>query len=78
MSTNNDDLRSVVRDSAANATELMGFISSRTDNPVLAMASLMLACSVFARSIGMDRADYLEGTGAAFDSLQEATHHATH
>ena len=78
MSTANNDPRSVVRDSATNATDLITFIVSRADNPVLAMASLMLACSVFARSIGMGRADYLEGTGAAFDSLEEATHHATH
>jgi hypothetical protein len=68
----------VVRDSASNATEVLAYITSRTDNPLLAMTSLMLAAAVFAKSIGMTRKAFLDGSAAAFDSLVEDTPHATH
>jgi hypothetical protein len=73
-----EELRAVVRDSADNATELLSYVTSRTDNPLLAMTSLMLAAAVFAKSIGMERDALLEGSAAAFDSLVEDTPHATH
>ena len=80
MSVNdiNEEVRAVVRDSAANATELLAYLTGRTDDPLLAMTSLMLASAVLSRSIGMDRGSFLEGTAAAFDSLVEDTPHATH
>tara|TARA_R110000868_G_scaffold233488_5_gene487213 strand:- start:1344 stop:1586 length:243 start_codon:yes stop_codon:yes gene_type:complete len=74
----NEELRAVIRDSADNATEVLAYVTSRTDNPLLAMTSLMLSSAVFAKSIGMTREAFLEGTAAAFDSLVEDTPHATH
>ena len=78
MNIDDEEIRAVVRDSAANATEVLAFITSQTDSPMLAMTSLMLSSAVFARSIGMTREAFLEGTAAAFDSLEEATPYATH
>ena len=78
MNIDDEEIRAVVRDSAANATEVLAFITSQTDSPMLAMTSLMLSSAVFARSIGMAREAFLEGTAAAFDSLEEATPYATH
>jgi hypothetical protein len=78
MSTNDEELKSVVRDSATNATDMLAYIATRTDQPLLAMTSLMLASAVFAKSIGMTRESFLEGSAAAFDSLVEDTPHATH
>jgi hypothetical protein len=46
--------------------------------PFEAMVATMLAVSVMAKCIGMPRETLQEGVGAAFDSLQEATPHATH
>jgi hypothetical protein len=46
--------------------------------PFEAMVATMLAVSVMAKCIDMPRQTLLEGVGAAFDSLQEATQHATH
>jgi hypothetical protein len=46
--------------------------------PFEAMVATMLAVSVMAKCIDMPRQTLLEGVGAAFDSLQEATPHATH
>jgi hypothetical protein len=73
-----EELRAVVRDSATNATEVLAFATSLTDSPLLAMTTLMLASDVFAKSIGMTREAFLEGTAAAFDSLVEDTPYATH
>jgi hypothetical protein len=73
-----EELKDVVRDSASNATEVLAYVTSRTDNPLLAMTSLMLSSAVFAKSIGMTRDAFLEGSAAAFDSLVEDTPHATH
>jgi len=73
-----EELRAVVRDSASNATDLLAHVTSRTDNPLLAMTSLMLASAVFGKSIDMTREAVLEGTAAAFDSLVEGTPHAPH
>ena len=78
MNINDEEIRAVVRDSATNATDVLAFITSQTDNPMLAMTSLMLASAVFAKSIGMAREGFLEGIAAAFDSLMEATPHAAH
>ena len=46
--------------------------------PFDAMVVTMLAVSVLAKSIGMPREILQEGIGAAYDSLVEATPHATH
>lgn len=73
-----EDIRAVVRDSADNATELLAYITSKTDNPMLAMTTLMLSSAIFAKSMDLPRAALLEGTAAAFDSVEEATPHATH
>lgn len=73
-----EDLRAVVRDSATHATDLLRHITQETDNPLLAMTSLMLASAVFAKSIDMPREAFLEGSTAAFDSLVEGSPHATH
>ena len=50
----------------------------RDQEPFEAIVVTMLAVSVMAKAIGMPRETLLEGTGAAFDSLVEATPHATH
>lgn len=77
MSVNDDEIRSVVHESAANATEVLTHISTLTRDPVLALASLMLATAVLARSMGMPWEDLLEGATAAFNSVEEdGTHHA--
>jgi hypothetical protein len=47
-------------------------------DPFDAMLTTMLALAVLAKSVGMPRQTLLEGVGAAFDSLSEATSHATH
>jgi hypothetical protein len=78
MSVNDDELRAVVRESSDNAGEILVFVSSCTDSPLLGMTSLMLASAVFAKSMGLPRQSLLDGTAAAFDSLQEATPYATH
>ena len=80
MSVNDIDneIRAVVRDSADLATELLGYLTGKSDSPMLAMTALMLASAVLAKSIGLPREAFLEGTEAAFLSLEEATHHATH
>ena len=73
-----DDIKSLVRESAANATDLLAYASNLTNDPVLVMTSLMLSSAVFARSMGMDRSHFLEGATAAFNSVEEGTPHATH
>jgi hypothetical protein len=78
MSVLDDEIRAVVRDSANMATDLLAHLSGKADNPMLAMTTLMLASAVLARSIGLPREAFLEGTQAAFMSLEEATRHATH
>ena len=80
MSVNNidDEIRAVVRDSADLSTDLLAYLTAQTDNPMLAMTTLMLSSAVLAKSIDLPRVSLLEGTGAAFDSLEEATPHATH
>jgi hypothetical protein len=47
-------------------------------DPFDAMVTTLLAVSVLAKSLGMPRETLLEGAGAAFDSLVEATQHAAH
>lgn len=78
MSVLDDETRAVVRDSADLATELLGHLTRQTEDPLLALTTLMLSSAVMARSIGLPRQDFLEGMAAAFNSLEEATHHATH
>jgi len=73
-----EEVRAVVRDSADLATDLLVSLTSKADNPMLAMTTLMLASAVMAKSMALPRAALLEGTGAAFDSLEEATPHVTH
>lgn len=78
MSVLDDEVRAVVRDSSDLATDLLAYLTAKTDNPMLAMTTLMLSSAVLAKSIDLPRQALLEGTGAAFDSLEEATPHATH
>jgi hypothetical protein len=78
MSVLDDEVRAVVRDSADLAPDLLAHLTSKTDNPMLAMTTLMLSSAVLAKSIGLPREAFMEGTGAAFDSLEEGTQHATH
>jgi hypothetical protein len=47
-------------------------------DPLEALVSTMLAVAVMAKCIDMPRQTLQDGVGAAFDSLQEATQHATH
>jgi hypothetical protein len=47
-------------------------------DPFDALITTMLALAVLAKSLGMPRETLLEGAGAAFDSLVEATQHAAH
>jgi hypothetical protein len=80
MSVNdiNEEVRAVVRDSADLATDLLGFLTGKTDNPMLAMTTLMLSSAVMARSMGLPREAFLGGTEAAFLSLEEGSQHVTH
>jgi hypothetical protein len=80
MSVNdiNEEVRAVVRDSADLATDLLGFLTGKTANPMLAMTTLMLSSAVMARSMGLPREAFLEGTEAAFLSLEEGSQHVTH
>lgn len=73
-----EETRAVVRDSADLSTDLLAYLTDKTDNPMLAMTTLMLSSAVMARSIGLPREAFMEGTAAAFDSLVEDTPHATH
>jgi hypothetical protein len=50
----------------------------RDQEPFEAIVVTMLATAVMAKCIDMPRETLLEGVGAAFDSLVEATSHATH
>lgn len=77
MSANDDDIQDIVHESAANATEILTHVSTLTPDPLMALASLMLATSVLARSIGMPWEDLLEGATAAFNSVDEdGSYHA--
>jgi hypothetical protein len=57
MSVNdiNEEVRAVVRDSADLSTDLLAYLTDKTDNPMLAMTTLMLSSAVMARSIGLPR-----------------------
>jgi hypothetical protein len=50
----------------------------RDQEPFEAIVVTMLAVAVMAKALDMPRETLLEGVGAAFDSLVEATRHATH
>jgi hypothetical protein len=71
MSVNDNDIQTIVHESAANATEILTHVSGLTPDPVMALASLMLATAVLARSMGMPWEDLLEGATAAFNSVDE-------
>jgi hypothetical protein len=71
------DMNALVARSSDRAQALL--ISLMEDQePFEAMVATMLAVSVMAKCIDMPRETLLEGVGAAFDSLVEATRHATH
>ena len=80
MSVNDidEEVRAVVRDSADLATDLLVYLTGKSDNPMLAMTTLMLSSAVMARSIGLPREAFLSGTEAAFLSLEEGSPHVTH
>lgn len=73
-----EKVRAVVRDSADLATDLLAHLCTRAEDPMLAMTTLMLSSAVMARSMGLPREAFMEGTGAAFDSLEEASPNVTH
>jgi hypothetical protein len=73
-----EEVRAVVRDSADLATDLLVYLTAKADSPMLAMTTLMLSTAVFAKSIDLPKEALLEGTAAAFNSIEEATPHATH
>jgi hypothetical protein len=50
----------------------------RDQEPFEAIVVTMLATAVMAKCIDMPRETLLEGVGAAFDSVVEATRHAAH
>jgi len=77
MSVNDDEIQTIVHESAANATEILTHVSTLSRDPVMALASLMLATAVLARSMGMPWEDLQEGAAAAYNSVEEdGTHHA--
>lgn len=72
------EVRAVVRDSADLSTGLLAYLTTQAESPMLAMTTLMLSSAVLAKSIDLPRDAFLEGMAAAFNSLEEATPHATH
>jgi hypothetical protein len=78
MSTPDDEIHTMVQQSASHATDVLAYVTSLTDDPVLVLTSLMLSAAVFARSTGLDKAHFMEGSRAAFDSVEEGTPHAAH
>lgn len=78
MSVNNEDIQALVDDSVDHAAVLLALLTSMTRDPTTAMATLLLASAAFAKSMGLPQQDLLQGTAAAFDSLEEGSHHAPH
>jgi DNA-binding phage protein len=77
MSIDKQAMTDLVSRSADRAQALLLDLMEDHD-PFDAMVTTMLAVAVLAKSIGMPRETLREGVGAAFDSLLEATPHATH
>jgi hypothetical protein len=77
MSINNLDMNDLISRSSDRAQAILHDLM-RDQEPFEAMVATMLAVSVMAKCIDMPRQTLLEGVGAAFDSLVEATRHATH
>ena len=77
MSISKLDMEKLLTRSADRAQILLLSLM-RDQEPFEAIVVTMLATAVMAKCIDMPRETLLEGVGAAFDSLQEATPHATH
>jgi hypothetical protein len=77
MSTNKLDMNALVARSSDRAQAILYDLMQDQD-PLEALVSTMLAVAVMAKCIDMPRQTLLDGVGAAFDSLVEATPHATH
>jgi hypothetical protein len=77
MSTDKLDMNALISRSSDRAQAIL-ITLMEDQEPFEAMVATMLAVSVMAKCIDMPRQTLLEGVGAAFDSLQEATPHATH
>jgi hypothetical protein len=77
MSIDKRDMQALISRSSDRA-QLLLLKLMEDQEPFEAMVATMLAVSVMAKCIDMPRQTLLDGVGAAFDSLQEATPHATH
>ena len=77
MSTDELDMNALISRSLGRAQALLLRLMGDQE-PVEALVVTMLATAVMAKAVGMPRETLLEGVGAAFDSLKEATPHATH
>ena len=77
MSTDKLDMNALVARSSDRAQAILLHLMEDQE-PFEAMVATLLAVAVMAKCIGMPRQTLQEGVGAAFDSLQEATQHATH
>jgi hypothetical protein len=77
MNTDKLDMNDLVARSSDRAQALLLHLMEDQE-PFEAMVATMLAVAVMAKALDMPRETLLEGVGAAFDSLQEATPHATH
>jgi hypothetical protein len=77
MTTDKLDMKDLVSRSSDRAQAIL-LTLMEDQEPFEAMVATLLAVAVMAKCIGMPRETLQEGVGAAFDSLQEATPHATH
>jgi hypothetical protein len=77
MSIDKRDMQALISRSSDRAQAILYDLMQDQD-PLEALVSTMLAVAVMAKCIDMPRQTLLDGVGAAFDSLQEATPHATH
>ena len=77
MTTETLDMKALVARSSDRAQAIL-LTLMKDQEPFEAMVATLLAVAVMAKCLGMPRETLQEGVGAAFDSLQEATPHATH
>ena len=77
MTANKLDMNDLISRSSDRAQAILLHLMEDQE-PFEAMVATLLAVAVMAKCIGMPRQTLQEGVGAAFDSLQEATQHATH
>jgi hypothetical protein len=77
MSIDKRDMQALISRSSDRAQAILHDLM-RDQEPFEAMVATMLAVAVMAKCIDMPRQTLQDGVGAAFDSLQEATQHATH